>query len=77
MILINTCKYPTPQWLAGLSISQYSYLYKWTPVFYIPRSITTQNDLKIILLLLLLLLLLLTAIGLSAGGSGYFTRTQI
>ena len=27
-------------------------------------------------LLLLLLLLLLTAIGLSPGGSGYFTRTQ-
>ena len=29
------------------------------------------------LLLLLLLLLLLTAIGLSPGGSGYFTCTQI
>ena len=28
-------------------------------------------------ILLLLLLLLLTAIGLSPGGSGYFTRTQI
>ena len=30
-----------------------------------------------VLLLLLLLLLLLTAIGLSPGGSGYFTHTQI
>jgi len=46
MILIN--KYPIPQWLAGLSISQHSYLLKRTAVFYTPRSVATQNDLKLI-----------------------------
>ena len=42
----------------------------------ISTKLNAKSFLKRILLLLLLLLLLLTAVGLSPGGSGYFTCKQ-
>jgi len=45
--------------------------------FRLQDNIQNINEMYMVCARILLLLLLLTAIGLSPGGSGYFTRTQI
>ena len=47
--------------------------------YYVPKALllNNNNNIIIIIIIVVVIIFLLTAIGLSPGGSGYFTCTQI